>query len=76
MTICLVLPDALMIRGLPDWDMRFDPRTLAMTSCLCWPAEAIAPMRAELRQKTRLAGGQTGEFFWIFPPPGPAARPA
>src|SRR5262249_48077768 len=31
---CLVLPDALLTRGLPNWDMRFDPRNLAMVSCL------------------------------------------
>ena len=64
---CLVLPDALMTRGLPEWNMVFDPRTLAMTSCLGWSAQAIRAMRAELSQKARLAGGKAGTFWWSFP---------
>ncbi len=64
---CLVLPDALMTRGLAEWNMVFDPRTLAMTSCLGWSAQAIRAMRAELTQKVRLAGGKAGTFWWSFP---------
>lgn len=70
---CLVLPDALMTRGLPEWNMTFDPRSLAMTSCLGWSADSIAAMRAELRQEARMAGGKAGNFWWSFPPRGPVA---
>jgi radical SAM superfamily enzyme YgiQ (UPF0313 family) len=73
---CLVLPDALMTRGLPDWNMEFDPRSLAMTSCLGWTAEDITAMRAELRQRSRLAGGKAGTFWWSFPPRQPLAARA
>jgi radical SAM superfamily enzyme YgiQ (UPF0313 family) len=64
---CLVLPDALMTRGLPEWNMEFDPRSLAMTSCLGWSAQAIAAMRAELSQSARMAGGKAGTYWWSFP---------
>ncbi len=76
---CLVLPDALLTRGLPEWEMRFDPRTLAMTSCLGWTADSITAMRAELSHKTRMAGGKNGNFWWSFPRrslPGARAMPA
>jgi radical SAM superfamily enzyme YgiQ (UPF0313 family) len=65
---CLVLPDALMTRGLAEWD----PRTLAMTSCLGWTADAIMAMRAELRRAALTAGGSAGTFWWSFPPRLPA----
>jgi len=70
---CLVLPDALMTRGLPEWDMVYDPRTLAMTSCMGWPARDIAAMRAELTQRARAVGGRAGQFWWSFPAQRPAA---
>jgi len=65
---CLVLPDALMTRGLPGWNMVFEPRTLAMTSCVGWSAQAITAMRAELQQLALTAGGNAGAFWWSFPP--------
>ena len=64
---CLVLPDALLTRGLPDFDMVFDQRDLAMISCLGWSAEAVAAMRAELDGRARAAGGKVGRFWWSFP---------
>jgi radical SAM superfamily enzyme YgiQ (UPF0313 family) len=64
---CLVLPDALMTRGLADWNMVFDPRTLAMTSCLGWSARDIVAMRQELARRTRAVGGKAGNFWWSFP---------
>lgn len=70
---CLVLPDALMTRGLPEWNMVFDPRTLAMTSCQGWSAADIVAMRAELTQLTRRAGGRAGTFWWSFPPQRPSS---
>lgn len=73
---CLVLPDALMTRGLPEWNMVFDPRSLAMTSCFGWSTDSIAAMRAELRQKSRMSGGKAGNFWWSFPPQRPVAARA
>ena len=64
---CLVLPDALMTRGLPGWNMVYDPRTLAMTSCLGWSADDIQSTRAELTRAARRAGGKAGDFWWSFP---------
>jgi radical SAM superfamily enzyme YgiQ (UPF0313 family) len=73
---CLVLPDALMTRGLPDWNMVFDPHTLAMTSCLGWSTEAIQAMRAELTRRALRAGGRAGNFWWWFPPGRTVTAPA
>jgi radical SAM superfamily enzyme YgiQ (UPF0313 family) len=64
---CLVLPDALMTRGLPEFDMVFDPRDLSMISCQGWSAEAVASMRSELDQRARAAGGKVGRFWWAMP---------
>jgi radical SAM superfamily enzyme YgiQ (UPF0313 family) len=64
---CLVLPDALMTRGLPDFDLVFDPRDLSMISCLGWSAEALAAMRAELDGRASAANGKVGRFWWSFP---------
>lgn len=38
---CLVLPDALMTRSLPEFEIQFDPYSLKMTSCLGWSQQAI-----------------------------------
>ena len=76
---CLVLPDALMTRGLPDWNMKFDPRNLAMTSCLGWSEEAIKAMRGVLDRRARARKGKAGQFWWSFPrelPAGAVAVPA
>lgn len=64
---CLVLPDALMTRGLPNWNLEFDPSTLAMKSCLGWSEDAIHAMREELSRAARRAGGKSGRFWWSFP---------
>jgi radical SAM superfamily enzyme YgiQ (UPF0313 family) len=64
---CLVLPDALMTRGLPDFDMVFDPGNLSMISCLGWSAQALADMRLELDDRARAAGGKVGRFWWSMP---------
>jgi radical SAM superfamily enzyme YgiQ (UPF0313 family) len=76
---CLVLPDALMTRGLPNWNMRFDPRTLAMISCEGWSEDVIIGMRADLDQRVRASRGKAGQYWWSFPrplPPGAIAVPA
>jgi radical SAM superfamily enzyme YgiQ (UPF0313 family) len=64
---CLVLPDALMTRGLPEFNMVFDPSDLSMISCLGWSAPELAAMRAELEERARAAGGKIGRFWWSFP---------
>lgn len=64
---CLVLPDALMSRGRPDWAMRYDPVNLSMKSCLGWSEEDILAMRAELGAATAASGGKAGRFWWSFP---------
>ena len=66
---CLVLPDALMTRGLPDWNMRFDARNLAMISCKDWSEETIAAMRGELDRLARARRGRLGQYWWSFPGP-------
>ena len=65
---CLVLPDALMTRGRPEWRMRYNPATLAMIECDGWPEEDITAMREELARDTRKAGGHSGNYWWSFPP--------
>lgn len=64
---CLVLPDALLSRGRPEWAMRFDPITMAMTSCLGWSADDILRTRAMLDEATASVGGKSGKFWWSFP---------
>ena len=68
---CLVLPDALMTRGLPDWNLRFDAKNLAMISCLGWSEDAILAMRGELDRRARAHRGKQGRYWWSFPRPHP-----
>ncbi len=70
----LVLPDALMTRSLPGWDLQFDQRNLAMTSCLGWSEDAIWAMRAELTARTRACRGSAGEYWWSFPAPNQGVK--
>ena len=65
---CLVLPDALMTRGRPEWRMEYDPATLAMIECDGWTRDDISGMREELAGATRKAGGHSGKYWWSFPP--------
>jgi radical SAM superfamily enzyme YgiQ (UPF0313 family) len=67
---CVVLPSALMVRAPPHYRLQYDPHDLKMRSCLGWAEEALT---AECERMTALAeaeGGRSGQFFWIFPPPG------
>lgn len=67
---CVVLPSALMVRAPAHYNMQYDPVTLKMRSCLGWSEQAL---QAECDFVTRCAerdGGRSGQFFWIFPPPG------
>ena len=67
---CVVLPSALMVRSPPEHALDYDPVSLKMRSCLGWSRSALADEAAFLTREAALQGGQAGEFFWIFPPPG------
>jgi len=64
---CLVLPDALMTRGRPEWDMHFDPYNLNMISCLGWTPSSLQEMRSYLTSEAVASGGTAGNFWWFFP---------
>lgn len=64
---CLVLPDALMTRGRPEWRMQYNPATLSMIECDGWTRDDIAAMRDELGRESRRAGGHSGRYWWSFP---------
>lgn len=64
---CLVLPDALMTRSKPHWNVRFDPVSLRLTSCLGWSEQDMHEMREWITAETRRAGGTSGDYWWYFP---------
>lgn len=64
---CLVLPDALMTRSKPEWQVRYDPLSLKMTSCLGWSETELQDMRAWISEEARAAGGKSGDYWWFFP---------
>jgi radical SAM superfamily enzyme YgiQ (UPF0313 family) len=64
---CLVLPDALLTRSKPEWNVRFDPVSLRMTSCLGWSEEDLAGMREWITAEALGAGGKAGDYWWLFP---------
>ncbi len=66
---CVVLPSALMVRAPASYRLAFDPVSLKMRSCLGWSEEAVAAEQQFLAGQAARAGGQSGEFFWVFPPP-------
>jgi radical SAM superfamily enzyme YgiQ (UPF0313 family) len=66
---CVVLPSALMVRSPPSYALAYDPVSLKMQSCLGWPEGAIDAAASFLGREAARAGGQSGEFFWVFPPP-------
>ncbi len=63
---CLVLPDALLSRSLPHWNVSFDPRNMAMLSNHSWSAQDLIAMRGELNNRVAKEGGSAGEFWWSF----------
>lgn len=67
---CVVLPSALMVRSPPEHQLEYDPTSLKMEACLGWTREALVKEAAFLTQQATRAGGRSGEFFWVFPPPG------
>jgi radical SAM superfamily enzyme YgiQ (UPF0313 family) len=64
---CLVLPDALMTRGDPEFDLKFDPYTLRMISCQGWSEQALAETRAWLIEQSAHPepGLEPSREFWI-----------
>jgi len=64
---CLVLPDAFMTRSKPQWNVRFDPVSLRMTSCLGWSEQDLADMREWITAEALGAGGKAGDYWWWFP---------
>lgn len=64
---CLVLPDALLTRGRPEWDIRFDLITMEMKSCLGWAEQQIAETRHYASQLSMKDGGTAGDYWWYFP---------
>jgi radical SAM superfamily enzyme YgiQ (UPF0313 family) len=65
---CLVLPDALMTRSKPEWNVRFDPIKLSMTSCLGWSETDILKMREYVKDfASSVRGFHSGEYWWTVP---------
>jgi hypothetical protein len=69
---CVVLPSALMVRSPPEHRLDYDPRSLKMRSCLGWPPDTLAAEAAFLTDQAAKAGGRSGQYFWVFQPPGAA----
>ncbi|MEO1641279.1 MAG: radical SAM protein [Pseudomonadota bacterium] len=63
---CLVLPDALLTRSRPEWDVKFDPVTMAMTSNSDWSEQDIRKMRAHLDRLAAQHNGSSGTYWWSF----------
>lgn len=66
---CLVLPDALLTRSLPEHAVAFDPLTLRLTSCKGFSPEALAAERAYLERLALELHGEATSNMWSFPPP-------
>ena len=64
---CLVLPDALMSRSEPEWEICYDPLTLEMTSCRGWSQDDLLQMRDRLSSEAIGSGGCAGNYWWYFP---------
>jgi hypothetical protein len=67
---CVVLPSALMVRSPPEHRLDYDPLSLKVRSCLGWTREAMEREVSFLTDQALKAGGRSGEYFWVFPPPG------
>ena len=60
------LPDALLSRSDPTWDLNFDPVNMSMISNRTWSADDLTAMRAELNERVAKRGGEGGEYWWSF----------
>jgi len=66
---CLVLPDALLTRGDPSWNMKFDPYTMRMESCLGWSEQDLRETSDWVSELAVRNNGSAGEYWWTFPRP-------
>ena len=64
---CVVLPSALMIKAPAGYQLKFDPLTLKMQSCLGWTSDELLQEVDFVTRQTQLSEGQTGDYFWVFP---------
>ncbi|MGK3973189.1 radical SAM protein [Sorangium sp. So ce118] len=72
----LVLPDDLMTRAPASFELRFDPFTLMMRSCLGWSEDALSRERSRLIEMAYREGGEITPDMWSFPGPREMRRPA
>jgi radical SAM superfamily enzyme YgiQ (UPF0313 family) len=63
---CLVLPDALLSRAEPSWNIDFAPDNMAMVSNNTWSSHDLESMRDELTNRVAKHGGAAGEYWWSF----------
>lgn len=66
---CVVLPSALMVRSPPEHALDYDPVSLKLRACLGWSEKDLQDTADRVTLEAEAAGGQTGAYFWIFPPP-------
>jgi radical SAM superfamily enzyme YgiQ (UPF0313 family)/ectoine hydroxylase-related dioxygenase (phytanoyl-CoA dioxygenase family) len=71
---CLVLPDALMSRAKPEHQLKWDPDTLLVTSCLGWSERDLAETRDWLDELVATQTGDAGDNTWTFCPLQPGVR--
>lgn len=73
---CRVLPDDLMTRAPASFELRFDPFTLMMRSCLGWSEDALSRERSRLIEMAYREGGEITPDMWSFPGPREMRRPS
>jgi hypothetical protein len=71
---CLVLPDALMTKAPASFDIRFNPISLEMESCVGWTQADLVAAGQYLSEQAELRGGRTS-VQWPLPAP-PEREPA
>jgi len=60
----LVLPDALMTRGAPEFNIKFDPHSLKIESCQGWSETDLEQTIRELDDITAKDHGGRTELWW------------
>jgi hypothetical protein len=72
---CLVLPDALMTKAPASFELRFNPISLEMESCVGWTPDDLAACGRYLTEQADLRGGRTS-VQWPLPAPAEREAPA
>jgi radical SAM superfamily enzyme YgiQ (UPF0313 family) len=67
---CCVLPSALMVRAPDSYRLDYDPVSLKMRSCLGWSREDLQREVEFVTRQAEVENGDTGQYFWVFSPPG------